>query len=297
MKLVIAGGTGALGRRAAADFAQRGTEVVVLTRNPRNDTAVRQVRWDGRTVGPWATELDGAILLNLAGELVDRRATPRNVALLRQSRVEPTMALVAAAASGHLPSLWLQMSTLAIYGDGGDVVIDESHPAATGPPQMAGVATAWESAFEPAVAQRRVVLRTGVVLDANTPAMNRLSRLVRFGLGGRVGSGTQWFSWIHVEDFLRALRFIVDAQLDGVVHLTAPNPVQNTEMMRALRKRLHRPWSPPTPTPLVRLGARLLGTDPALALLGRRCIPRRLADAGFDFKYETFTGALDALAR
>lgn len=294
MKVVIAGGTGALGRRLADDFARRGDEAVLLTRSPRPHIAHRQVQWDGCTVGQWATELQGAIVVNLAGELVDRRPTAGNVELLRRSRVDPTHALVAAASQlAQPPTLWLQMSTLAIYGDAGQGVVDETHPVADGPPQMAGVAQPWEEAVSEASADRLVVMRTGIVLDNGTPAFDRLTRLTKLGLGGRISTGDQWISWIHADDFLRAVAFLRNRDdLDGVVHLTAPNPIQNRDMMSSLRSALHRPWSPPTPKPLVHLGAMLMRTDPALALTGRRCVPRRLTEAGFDFEHPTFHDAL-----
>jgi uncharacterized protein (TIGR01777 family) len=297
MKVVIAGGTGSLGRRLAADFAGRGDDVVILTRAPRPHIEHHQVMWDGRTVGSWATELEGATVVNLAGELVDRRATPNNIELLRRSRVEPTRTLVEAArALTTPPALWLQMSTLAIYGDAGQDVIDEQHPVADDPPQMAGVARPWEQAVQGARADRLIVLRTGIVLDHGTPAFERLTHLTKLGLGGRISTGDQWTSWIHVHDFLRAVHFLIDhPNLDGVVHLTAPQPIQNRDMMAALRTALHRPWSPPSPKPLVHVGARLMRTDPALALTGRRCVPRRLLDAGLEFGYPTFNAAIDDL--
>lgn len=297
MKVVLAGGAGSLGRRIAAHFNARRYEVVILTRSPRADIAHRQVVWDGRTVGPWFEELEGSVVVNLAGALVDRRPTKSNIELLMASRVEPTRALVEAASKAATPpSLWLQMSTLAIYGDAGQGVIDEHHPLADGPPQMAVVARAWERAVEDAPANRLVVMRTGIVLDNDTPAFNRLTRLTKFGLGGRIGRGDQWISWSHVDDFLRALDFIVDdPALDGVVHVTSPNPIQNREMMAALRSALHRPWSPPTPKPLVHIGALLMRTDPALALTGRRCVPRRLLDAGFTFEHKAFSSAINDL--
>ncbi len=297
MKVVIAGGSGALGRRLATDFEGADHEVVILTRSRKADLGFRQALWDGRTVGDWASELEGSIVVNLAGELVDRRPTPSSIELLRRSRVEPTAALATASRTCDVPPrLWLQMSTLAIYGDAGDGVVDESRTPAAGPPQMAGVATAWEAAADGVVADRIVRLRTGVVLDNDTPAFNRLTRLARWGLGGRIGRGDQWISWIHVDDFLAAVRFLVDApEMDGVVHVTSPNPVRNRDMMAGLRSAVHRPWSPPTPTPLVHVGAVLLRTDPALALTGRRCIPRVLSDAGFEFEHAEFAGALDHL--
>lgn len=298
MKLVIAGGTGSLGRRLAQRFAEAGADVAILTRTRRADVAHRQVLWDGRTVGDWADELDSAVLLNLAGELVDRRPTSRNIELLRRSRAEPTSALAAATERGAVPAAWLQMSTLAIYGDAGQGLIDETHPPAEGPPQMAGVATAWEAAAQGAKGDRLVVLRTGIVLDRGTPAFDRLATLTRFGLGGRIASGDQWISWLHVDDFLRALEFVINTEaIDGTIHMTAPNPAQNRDMMRALRSAFHRPWSPPTPLPLVHLGAVLMRTDPALALTGRRCIPRRLLDAGFRFELPTFDEAVERLTR
>ncbi len=188
------------------------------------------------------------------------------------------------------------MSTLAIYGDGGEAVLDESAAPADGPPQMAGVARAWEAAASGARADRQVVLRTAVVLDRGTPALDRLTGLVRCGLGGRVGSGRQWVSWLHVADLLAVVRrSLDDATLSGVVHATSPHPVRNAELMAALRHALRRPLAPPTPAPVVRLGAAVLRTDPALALTGRRCVPTRLLDAGFTFAHPRLGPALENL--
>lgn len=240
MKVVLAGGSGALGRRLAAQLSGRGHDVAVLTR----------------------------------------------------SRVEPTRAL-AAASRQHRPAVWLQMSTLAIYGDAGEAVLDDSAEPAAGPPQMAGVATAWEDAAADAAADRQVVLRTAVVLDRETPAFDRLANLTKWGLGGRVGSGPQWFSWLHIDDYLAEVDFVLaDETLSGVVHATSPYPVRNAELMASLRAVLRRPPAPPTPEPLVRLGSVVLRTDPALALTGRRCIPTRLQAAGFEFSFPHLRPAL-----
>ena len=292
MKVVLAGGSGALGRRIAGDLAQHGHEVTILTRSPRDSLPYRQLAWDGRTVGAWAPELRQAALINLAGELVDRRPTARNIELLTQSRVDPTRAL-AEAAQTHPPSVWLQASTLAIYGDAGATLLDESAPPAHGPPQMAGVARAWEAAAEGAIAGRQVILRTGIVLDRNTPALERLVSLARWGLGGRVGSGRQWVSWVHVADFLAVIRHCLnDPEMSGPLHVCSPAPVPNAELMSALRTVLRRPWAPPTPTPLVVVGALVLRTDPALALTGRRAVPARLIRAGFRFGFPELLPAL-----
>jgi hypothetical protein len=160
---------------------------------------------------------------------------------------------------------------------------------------MAGVARPWESAVEGAATDRLVTMRTGIVLDRGTPAFERLARLTKLGLGGRIANGSQWISWIHGEDFVRAVLFLSDSQLEGIVHVTAPNPVQNREMMRTLRHAMHRPWSPPTPKPLVHVGAFLMRTDPALALTGRRAIPGRLLAAAFEFEHASFAEAMRSL--
>jgi uncharacterized protein (TIGR01777 family) len=303
MKIVVAGGSGALGRRLCADLAERGHDVVVLTRSPRPGP-FRQVAWDGVTVGPWAAELAGAAVVNLAGELVDRRPTAANTALLTSSRVQPTLALRAAAEQLDEPvPVWLQASTTAIHGDAGETLVDEDTPPADGPPQMAGVARAWEDAAAGANTLRQVVLRTSIVFDRHTPALDRLVLLTRLGLGGRIATGRQWTSWLHVEDWLAIARWSlgVDAPAapapSGVLLATSPNPVRNAELMATLRSVLHRPAAPPTPELLVRMGAVLLRTDPALALTGRRAVSARLARAGFEFRHPHLDEALTDLLR
>jgi NAD dependent epimerase/dehydratase family enzyme len=144
-----------------------------------------------------------------------------------------------------------------------------------------------------------VTLRTAVVLDARTPAMKRLTALVRFGLGGRIGTGRQWVSWLHVADFQAIIRASLEGdQLAGVVHATSPNPVTNAELMSELRRAPHRPAAPPTPALMLRAGSALLRSDPALALTGRRCVPGSLLKAGFEFSYPELGPALsDLLSR
>lgn len=302
MKVVVAGGSGALGGRLSQTLAARGHEVVILSRTPR-PSPHRTVRWDGTTLGPWAAELAGSAVVNLAGELVDRRPTPCNVAVLRDSRVGPTRALAEAAASLDAPvPVWLQASTMAIYGDAGESVLTEGSPLADEPPQMMDVARAWEAAADGVNAERTVVLRTSIVLDRDTPALDRLTGVVRWGLGGRIASGRQWFSWLHVDDWLSITVQTLEGQgpaggLSGVLHATSPSPVRNVDLMRILRRVLHRPAAPPTPAWAVRAGAVLLRTDPALALTGRRGVPARLEGSGFVFAHPELEEALRDLLR
>ena len=194
--------------------------------------------------------------------------------------------------------MWLQASTLAIHGDAGETELDEDSPVAEGPPQLAGVARAWEDAAADLPAQRTVLLRTSIVLDRDTPALDRLVGLARRGLGGRVGSGRQWVSWLHVEDWLAVVSWALTGDVAGVLVVSSPNPVRNAELMASLRRAVHRPAALPTPALAVRLGARALRTDPALALTGRRAVPRRLLAAGFEFRYPQLDDALtDLLAQ
>jgi uncharacterized protein (TIGR01777 family) len=296
VKIVIAGGTGTLGQRIAANFEGAGWDVVVLTRSPRQHLRCRQVVWDGRTVGEWSKELEGSILVNLAGELVDCRPTQANIELLRRSRVEPTRALAHASHECRRPPvLWLQGSTTAIYGDAGDAVITEDASISAGPPQMPGVARPWEEAAKEGNMDRQVIFRMSLVLDTDTPVLDRLSKIVKLGLGGRISTGRQWVSWVHVRDMLNAVHFVVEREIEGVLNVTSPNPVRNEVLMSELRRHLNRPWSPPTPAPLVRLGAWFMGSDPEIALTGRRCVPNRLLQAGFNFELPDLRAALDNL--
>jgi uncharacterized protein (TIGR01777 family) len=186
------------------------------------------------------------------------------------------------------------MSTLAIYGDAGEVVLDEESRAADGPEQMAGVAKVWEAALTPIPGCRIVFMRTGIVLDAGTPALNRLVTITKLFLGGSVGNGKQWVSWIHIKDFIAALNFLVNtSSIEGVVHVTSPYPIQNMVLMSALRSALKKPWSPPTPKFLIRIGARFIfKTDPLLAITGRRALPAKLLNAGFRFEQPNIQKAL-----
>ncbi|MBB2986967.1 DUF1731 domain-containing protein [Terracoccus luteus] len=307
LEVVVAGGSGSLGRALAADLAARGHGVVLLTRRADAGVPHRQVEWDGVHDGAWEQVLSDparTAVVNLAGRLVDARPTAANVDALRESRVLPTRALV--RASGRLPvpvARWVQGSTTAIWSDAGETRVTETTPLPTGPaalPQMTGVARPWEAESEGAAAAHRVVLRTSIVLQPGSPALRRLETLTRLGLGGRVGSGRQWFSWVHVDDWLAVVRAALgltpDVVLpDGPLIASSPSPVRNVDLMRSLRRRLGRPPAPPTPERAVAVGSVVLRTDPALGLTGRHCTSSVLAAAGFRFEHPDLDEALDDL--
>lgn len=304
MKVVIAGGSGFLGRSLGRWLLANGHQVVVLTRHPDSRLDLPQVHWDARTAGDWAGELESSSpigIVNLAGKLVDCRPTAANIAALTSSRVDATRTLVEASRQASRPvDRWIQSSTTAIWSDAGELRLDESSAVPDqGLPQMTGVAKAWEAAFEGANAKRHNIIRTSIVLADDCPAWKRLALLARTGMGGGVGSGRQWFSWIHLDDWLRmteaALGLDPVVQLaDGVVVGAAPSPVRNSELMSELRRHFHRPGIP-TPKPLLRIGAVLLRTDPQLALTGRHATSRVLSDAGFVFRHPTLRGAISRL--
>jgi uncharacterized protein (TIGR01777 family) len=302
-KVVIAGGTGSVGLALAKHMQSQGYEIILLTRRIRENLPYQQILWDGKTVdAAWAQHLAGSILVNLAGELVDRVPTRKNIELLTNSRVEPTLTLARATAEFGLVKLCLQMSTLASYGDAGDQVLTEKSPPASGsrrvaPPQMVGVAKAWESAATGIQAERIAVLRCAVILQPNTPALDRLVTITKWFMGSTVGSGKQLVSFIHEDDFLRAIDFVINhREISGVVHTSSPQPISNRGMMATLRKQLRRPNLPATPAWVIVLGARFIfKTDAALALTGRRAIPKKLLDSGFIFEHPDFDDALRVL--
>ncbi len=296
-KIVIPGGTGYLGRELARPLADRGDDVVVLTRGSTGPIETwRAVHWDAATVGDWANELDGAdAIVHLSGRRVDTRSTRSNVDELISSRVGPVSLIgTAISACASPPPVWVQSSSLAIFGEGGDALIDEhTTPSGVGPREMVTVCLAWEGSFRQASAnlERTVLLRMGIGLGGEgDPATAKLAQIVRLGLGGKVGSGRQWVSWVGLDDLTSAMiRAIDDPDMQGTYHVTSPNPVTNTEMMATYRKLLGRRFGVPTPAWLARLGAPLLGSSASLALTGRRCVSSRLEqEAGFEFSQPDF---------
>ncbi len=300
-RVILAGGSGFLGSPLAADLLDAGFEVVVLTRKSAPDGGrLRHIEWDGRTAGAWAGVLDGALaVVNLAGRNINCRFTPENVREINESRVNSVRAVAEAIrCCAQPPRVWVQAAGQAIYGERGDFACDESTPPGEG--FLADTCRLWEGAFNESAAPgtRRVLLRIGLVLSADGGALPPLAAITRWCLGGRAGSGRQYISWSHAADMTRIFRFAIEhEEASGAFNACAPNAVINAEFMRELRRALRRPWSPPVPALAVRLGARLMGTEPHLALTGCRCVPTRLLEAGFSFQFPALPAALSEIFR
>ena len=296
-RIVLAGGSGFLGQWLGRALVARGNDVIVLTRSPDSGPArdgVTYVPWDGRTRGDWTSAIDGAqAVVNLAGRSVNCRYTRENRREIVDSRVDSVRAVAdAIRLAERPPAVLVQAASLAIYGDPGDASCDEAAPFGSG--FSVETCIAWEKAFDEQTtpATRRVLLRIGFVLGPDGGALGTLANLTRWGLGGRVGSGRQYISWLHVRDMNRMFQWAIEGDGTGVYNATGPNPVTNADFMRALRGALHRRVGPPTPAWAVHVGALFMGTEPSLALGGRRCIPKRLLEEGFAFEHPDLTEAL-----
>jgi uncharacterized protein (TIGR01777 family) len=304
MRIVIPGGSGQVGTVLARAFVADGHEVVVLSRSGAS-RPWRVVPWDGERAGAWVAEIDGAdVVINLAGRSVNCRYNARNRAEMMESRVRSTRALREAIASAaRPPRLWLQSSTATIYAHRFDAANDERTGIIGGGEPNAPdtwrfsieVAKAWEAEAlaAPLPSTRVVLMRSAMTMSPDRGGIfDVLLRLVRFGLGGTNGDGRQFISWIHDEDFLGALRFVMAREdLAGPVNFAAPEPLPNREFLATLR----RAWGARIGLPATRLmlevGAIALRTETELILKSRRVVPGRLLEAGYRFRHPTWATA------
>ncbi len=296
MRILITGGTGLIGRSLARELAAA-HEVVLLTRDPERagplPAGVRAARWDGRTAAGWGSLLDTEnAIVHLAGDSVAQgRWTAEKKRRIRDSRVLSGEAVLAAIRAAVVrPRVLLQSSAVGLYGDRGDAVITEEASAGAG--FLADVCREWEASTAEAesLGVRRVLARTGIVLAREGGALPVMSRPFRLGLGGPLGDGRQWFPWIHMEDEVGALRFLLEREeARGAFNLAAPHPVTNRELTRTLARVLRRPAFLPAPAFALRLA---LGEFADSLLGGQRVIPARLLAAGYAFRRPDLESAL-----
>lgn len=303
MKIVAAGATGFIGRALLNHLVEAHHVVTLLTRNPiaAKSLAGRSVgieTWDGQTAGPWVRYVDGAdAVINLAGGSIGAmRWTNARKALILDSRVNATKAIVAAIRRARKkPTVLVNASAVGYYGnvESGDVT--ESHPR--GNDFLADVCARWEheAIAAEALGVRVVIPRNGVVLERDGGALQRLLLPFTFFIGGPLGSGRQWFPWIHRNDVIDAVLFALEhRKISGPVNLTAPEPVTMKEFCNALGKALGRPSWAPVPALMLRIA---LGEMSQMILTGQRVIPNKLQEAGYIFKYPKLDRALAAILK
>ena len=295
-RVVLAGGSGFIGQLLSPFLVSKNYEVIVLTRAESDYRGpVRNAHWDGKTPGDWIEFLNGAFaLVNLTGRSINCRHTPENRSEIIDSRVDSVRVLgQAIGRCAQPPKVFVQIAGVGIYGDKGERICDET--TAPGDDFVTEVCQKWEAAFDSVDAPntRKVLLRLGVVLGPNGGFLELLGKLTRWFLGGHVGSGRQYISWIHMADLSRiVLASIANREFTGVFNATSPYPVTNAEFMRELRRALHRPWSPPVPEFAARIGSWLMGTEASLALVSQRCVPKRFLEENFEFEFPNLCEAL-----
>jgi len=303
-RIIVAGGSGFIGRLLTDRLVSENRDVVVLTRTPQEDArSIRQVRWDGRTLGDWARELEDArALINLAGRSVNCRYNERNRREILESRVDSTRVLgEAIARCSKPPSVWLNASTATIYKHTFDRQMDEATGEIGATPEAKDafsieVARAWEEAFFRAStpATRKVALRTAMVFASSKGGVYRVLRgLTRWGLGGAISGGRQYVSWIHEADFGRSVEWLIDRDdFSGPVNLASPNPIPQREMMRIVRRELGVPFGLPATRRMLEVAAFVHRTEAELIVKSRRVVPGRLQAAGFQFGFPRMEDAV-----
>jgi len=310
MKIVIPGGSGQVGTQLARAFHHDGHTVVVLSRYPQ-PRPWTVVLWDGATLQNWAHEIDGCdAVINLAGRSVNCRYNGANRRAILDSRVESTSVVGQAIAQASCPPrVWLQASTATIYSHCYDCANDETTGVIGGQEPNApatwrfsiDVARAWERAFAEARTKgtRKVTLRSAMTMGPDAGGVfDTLVGLVRRGLGGRAGDGRQFVSWIHYEDFIRVVRWLmIHEEVAGAVNVAAPHPVPNAEFMRALREAAGAAVGLPASRWMLEIGAVFMRTETELVLKSRRVVPGRLLESGFSFAFPQWQDAARDLVR
>lgn len=287
MNIVIAGGTGFIGTYLRKRFEEQGDVVKIVSRE------INHIPWTHNNL---VCELEGVdLLINLAGRSINCRHTDENKEQILQSRLKTTQLLGnAVLACKNPPKLWINASASAIYKPS-DTFVSTEKTTDLAADFLGTVVAQWEKmffGFENA-GTRQVALRTSVVLGRGEGAFPPLYNLARFGLGGQVGNGKQIFSWIHLEDYFRIIMFALEnLNISGIINCTAPNPVSNATLMKVIRKNAGMPFGLPAPVFAVKIGARLIGTEPELLLNSSNLYPEVLINAGFEFKFNDVDSAI-----
>lgn len=310
MKIIIPGGTGQVGTVLARDFHAKGHDVVVLGRSPVQ-AEWRTEAWDGKSLGSWASEIDGSdVVINLAGRSVNCRYNAANRRQMMYSRVDSTRVVGEAIASvANPPKVWLQASTATIYAHRFDAANDDvtgiiggNEPDAPDKWRFSiDVATSWEQAPNEADTPktRKVLMRSAVTLGPGRGGIfDVMLGLVRKGLGGTAASGKQYVSWIHEQDFVRSVYWMIEhEELSGPIAISSPNPLPNREFMKIFREAAGVRLGLPAMEWQLAIGAFFMRTETELVLKSRRVVPKLLTDSGFEFQFPDWKDAATDLMR
>jgi uncharacterized protein (TIGR01777 family) len=301
-RVILAGGSGFLGQSLTKALLKKNHEVIVLTRSPRGRSdGAKEIAWDAKSPGDWTKAVDGAeAVINLAGKSVDCRYTEANRKAIIASRVDSTRVLGGAIAMcKQPPRVWLNSSSATLYKHTFDTPMDESGAVGATPEAKdefsIEVIRRWERALEEARTPdtRKAAMRVTLVFGKDGGVFPVLRRLARLGLGGKMGGGRQFVSWIHVEDYCSAVEWLIaHDELKGPVNLAAPNPLPNREMMRLVRETCGAPFGLPATEWMLEAGAFFLRTETELLIKSRYVVPGRLLASGFKFQFSELRGAL-----
>jgi len=297
MKIVVAGGTGFIGNVLVQRLVKR-ADVVVLSRHASSVKHGRGVAWNPPQAGPWTNEIaDADVVINLAGENIGAgRWTEARKRALESSRMDATHALVyAMKIAPKKERALINASAVGFYGDRGDETLDESSDAGAG--FLAELTAKWEAAARAAEPFARVVIsRFGVVLDDDGGALAKMLLPFKLGIGGRIGSGEQWMSWIHRDDVIRFIEWAVDQRsARGVYNVTSPEPVRNRDFVKALGRALRRPTVFPVPGFMLHLLFGQMADETILG--GQRVMPARAVKEGFTFAHSSIAESLEHAMR
>lgn len=298
MKIIIAGGTGFLGDNLEKYFTEKGDQVLILTRKPKRKN---ELYWNAKTVGEWRNSLEKAdVLINLTGKSVDCRYTEKNKREIYSSRIESTQVLQEAVNNClDKPKIWLNASSATIYVHS-EKHLNTEENGVIGDDFSMNICKSWEEKFFTVKNEetRKVALRTSIVMGNNGGAFPKLKLITKLGLGGKQGRGQQMVSWIHIDDFCKAVEWIINNEnIQGAVNVTAPNPVSNEEMMRKLRKQLNIPFGLNAPVWQLEIASILLKTETELLLKSRNVYPEKLSKTGFEFSYPGIDETIDHLLK
>ncbi len=307
--IILAGGTGQVGQLLARELKSK-YKVVILTRGQARTVGnLEYVQWDAATLGAWATLIDGAeAVINLTGRTVNCRYNQKNRREILESRVDSTRIIgEAIAAAKNPPKVWLQATSGTIYTHRFDAPNDDLTGQLGGAEAMpdtwrfsVDVAKAWEATLEAAQTPntRKVALRSAMVMSPDQGGVfSVLHNLVKSGLGGTMGNGKQYISWIHDTDFVAAIQFLLEQPIDGAVNLCSPKPLPNAEFMRLFRQASQIGFGLPSTNWMLEIGAVFLQTETELVLKSRFTYPKRLLEAGFTFRFADWQAAAKDLVQ